>query len=325
MLVYLLRRVLLGLSVIFAAVVATFCIFFLGPSDPAGAICGPRCTPDRLVQIEHDLGLDKPKTEQFVNYSKGLVVGSDLGVKKCPAPCLGWSYNQNRPVRDMVFQAFPVTLSLVVGGVVVYSILGLSLGVLCARFRGKWLDKSIVGVSQFVTAIPYFVLAQVFYLYAMVFYEVIPRSSYNPITDNPFKWFIGLFGVWLFYGAIVSAGYIRYVRSAMIDVQNQDYIRTARSKGLSEPKIIMRHGLRAAIAPFLTLLGLGIAVELGGAIFTERIFDLPGMGRLAIDSFANNDLPVIAGVVVVGAVVIIAMNLLVDLLYGLVDPRVKLS
>ncbi|WP_342803876.1 ABC transporter permease [Luteipulveratus flavus] len=295
------------------------------PSDPAGALCGRQCTPDRIVQIENDLGLNKPKTEQFVTYTKGLVVGNDLGGKKCDAPCLGWSYVQNRPVTDMVKQAFPVTVSIVIGGIVVYSTLGILFGMIAARFRGKPLDRIIVGVSQFVTSIPYFVLAQLFFLYAMVFYAIIPRAKYTSILDNPFSWFVGLVGIWLFYGTVLSANYVRYVRASMIDVQNQDYIRTARSKGLGERKIAISHALRAGIAPFLTLLGLAVASELGGAIFTEQIFGLSGMGRLAITSFGNSDLPVIAGVVVVGAVIIVFLNLLVDLLYGLVDPRVKLS
>lgn len=327
MLIYLLRRVLLGLSVIIAAIIATFVLFYLGPNDPAGALCGRNCTPERVEQIETNLGLNKPKTEQFQRYVKGIVVGTSEkdGAQNCDAPCLGWSYVQNRSVTDRVVEAFPVTASIVGGGMIVYSFLGISLGVLTARYRGRWLDKSIVGFSQFVTSIPYYILALVFYLYAMKYYGLIPESAWTPLTQNPWAWFTGLLGVWLFYGAYVSAGYIRYIRAAMIDTQNQDYVRTARSKGISEFDVTVKHALRAAIAPFLTLLGMGVAAELTGAVFTERIFFLPGMGKLALDSVSTGDLPTISGTVIIGAVLIVIANILVDLLYGVVDPRVKLS
>lgn len=329
MLIYLLRRVLLGLSVVFAAIVATFLLFYMGPSDPTTALCGRQCTPERAAQIEQNLGLDRPLSEQFTRYAKGLVVGTSSsdgqGARDCEAPCLGWSYIQNRPVTDMVKQAFPVTASIVAGGMIVYSILGISFGVLCARYRGKWLDKSIVGVSQFVSAVPYYILAVVFYLYAMKFYGLVPEATWTPLTESPWAWFTGLLGVWLFYGAITSTGYIRYIRAAMIDTQSQDYVRTARSKGISEFDITFKHALRAAIAPFLTLLGLGVAAELTGAIFTERVFNLPGMGTIAIRSFGQGDLPVIAGTVIVGSVLLVVANIIVDMLYGVVDPRVKLS
>ncbi len=332
MLIYILRRLALSVSVIFAAIVATFVLFFMGPSDPAGAFCGQgqNCTPERVAIIKESLGLDQPKTTQFAHYIEGLVAGRDIGdtdnsVKHCPAPCLGWSYRSNRPVTDMVLERFPVTLSLVAGGVVVYVVLALVFGVLAARFRGRLLDRVIVGVSQFVPAIPYYIAALMFYLYFMVFYAIIPRSSYTSITENPWAWFTGLLGVWLFWGGYASTGYIRYIRASMIDTQGQDYVRTARSKGISEKRVMYRHALRAAIAPFITLVGLSIAFELTGSIFTERIFSIPGMGLLALDSFNTSDLPVIAGVVVVAATFVTIGNLIVDLLYGVVDPRVKLS
>jgi peptide/nickel transport system permease protein len=331
-LIYILRRLALSVSVVFAAIVATFAIFFLGPSDPAGAFCGQgqNCTPERVAIIKKSLGLDEPKTTQFVHYIEGVVVGRDIGdsdssVKHCPAPCLGWSYRSNRPVTDMVLERFPVTLSLVVGGVAVYVTLALLFGVLAARFRGRLIDRVIVGVSQFVPAIPYYIAALMFYLYFMVFYAIIPRSSYTSITESPWAWFTGLLGVWLFWGAFASTGYIRYVRASMIDTQGQDYVRTARSKGISEKRVMYRHALRAAIAPFITLVGISIAFELTGSIFTERIFNIQGMGLLALDSFNTGDLPVIAGVVVITATFVTIGNLIVDMLYGVVDPRVKLS
>lgn len=329
MLIYILRRLALGVSVILAAIVATFALFYLGPNDPAGALCGRNCTPQRITQIEHNLGLDKPKTQQFERYLKGIVVGTDSktddGAQDCSAPCLGWSYVQNRPVTDEVTQAFPVTVSVVAGGMVVYSILGIAIGVICARFRGQWLDRVIVGGSQGISAVPYYVLATIFFLYGVKFWGIVPEPGYTSPFDNPWSWVTGLIAVWVFYGAYVSTGYIRYVRASMIDNQNQDFVRTARSKGISEYDITVKHALRAAIAPFLTLVGMGVAIELTGAIFTETIFGLPGMGLLGFRSSQTGDLPTISGVVIVGSVLIVLANLLVDLLYGVVDPRVKLS
>lgn len=326
MIIYVLRRLLIGASVLLAAIALTFGIFFLGPSDPAGTLCGDRnCTAQRLEQIKEDLGLNEPVTSQFGEYVKGLAVGTDRNGRHCDAPCLGWSYSQNRPVRDMVQQALPVTASIVLGSMFVYSFFGLLVGTLAARNRGSPADRFLIGSSQIITAIPYFVLAQLFYLYFMVFNPIWTRSGWTPLTENPWDWFKGLSGVWFFYGIVQAAIFVRYVRASMIDVQSQDYVRTARSKGLTERQVTIRHTLRASLGPFLTLLGLNVAQDMAGAIFTENIFDLPGMGRLALQSFDNGDLPVIAGIVIVTATFIILMNILIDILYGVVDPRVKLS
>ncbi|NHN55034.1 ABC transporter permease [Calidifontibacter sp. DB0510] len=330
MLVYIIRRILLMISVVFAAVTLTFVLFFLAPNDPAGAICAsPNCSPARIAEIEKSMGLDRPKVQQYGEYMKGIVAGRDItsgGFKyRCDAPCLGWSWIQNQSATDMVKLAFPVTVSIMLGGVVVYSILGLLGGVIAARNRGNWLDRLIVAISQFVPSIPYYILALLFYLYLMVLHPILPQSDYTSPFDNPVAWATGLLGVWFIYGVIQSTAYVRYVRALMIDSLSGDFVRTARSKGLSERKVVINHALRATMAPFLTLVGLNIAADLSGAVFTESIFGLNGMGRLAIQSFNQSDLQVISAVVVVGAVVVSLGNLIVDLLYGLVDPRVKLN
>ena len=330
MLVYLTRRIALAVSVILAAICATFALFFLGPSDPAQALCGQRnCTPVRIAEIERSLQLDRPKVEQFTGYLKGIVAGRDFQsggiVKECPAPCLGWSYGQNRPVTTIVLERLPVTASIVIGGTVVYVVFGLLFGVLAARYRGRLVDRVIVGISQTIPSIPYYILALLFALYFMVLNPILPRSSYTPLTENPLKWVTGLFAVWMFYGLYQSTAFVRYVRASMIESQAQDFVRTARSKGISERSVAVKHALRAAIAPFMTLVGLNVAADMGGAIFTERVFDIKGMGQLALGAFANGDLPIIAGTVVIGATFVTIMNIVVDLLYGVVDPRVKLT
>lgn len=331
MLVYILRRLAISAAVLFTVILITFAVFFLGPSDPAGAICGesPSCTPERVDQIAKSLGIDVPPQQQFTDFVGGIFMGREITnggfTKVCEAPCLGWSYHRNAPVTELVLEAFPVTASLVFGGMIVYVIMALVAGVVAAKYRGTALDRVIVGGSQFISSIPYYVCALIFYLYAMVFTGIVPRAGWHKPWEDPVAWFVGLLGVWLFYGAWASAGYIRYIRASMIDVQNSDYVRTARAKGLSETVVSYKHALRAAIAPFVTLVGLSVAGELMGAIFTERIFGLPGMGKLALDSFQRDDLPVIAGTVIVGAVLVTLGNLIVDLLYGVIDPRVRLQ
>ncbi|OFS15934.1 ABC transporter permease [Kytococcus sp. HMSC28H12] len=331
MLVYILRRLAISAAVIFTVILITFVVFFLGPSDPAGAICGesPSCTPERVDQIAEALGLNVPPQQQFKDFIGGIFMGREISnggfTKVCEAPCLGWSYYRNAPVTDLVLAAFPVTASLVFGGMVVYVVIALVAGVVAAKYRGTFIDRIIVGFSQTVSSIPYYVCALIFFLYAMVFTGIVPRSAWVEPWKDPVAWFLGLIGVWLFYGTWASASYIRYVRASMIDVQNSDYVRTARAKGLSETTVSYKHALRAAIAPFVTLVGLSVSAELMGAIFTETIFGLPGMGKLAIESFGHDDLPVIAGTVIVGAVLVTLGNLIVDLLYGVIDPRVRLQ
>ncbi len=331
MLVYILRRLALSAAVLFTVVLITFVVFFLGPSDPAGAICGdsPSCTPERVAQIAASLGLDVPMHQQFTDFVGGIFMGREITnggfTKVCEAPCLGWSHYRNAPVSDLVMDAFPVTASLVFGGMIVYVTLALIAGVVTAKYRGTLLDRVIVGLSQFLSSIPYYVCALIFFLYAMVLTELVPRAQWVEPWKDPKAWFLGLLGVWLFYGTWASAGYIRYVRASMIDTQNADYVRTARSKGLREVSVSYKHALRAAIAPFVTLVGISVAGELMGAIFTEKIFGLPGMGKLAIDSFGHDDLPVIAGTVLLGAVLVTLGNLIVDLLYSVIDPRVRLQ
>lgn len=334
MLVYILRRIAMSLTVIFAAVMLTFVVFLKGPTDIAEAYCPGnerrQCTEERLTDIRRALGIDQPLLNQMGEYLKGMVVGRDIKFgsleERCSFPCLGYSFKDRTPVTRKVAQAFPVTLSLVVGGVVVYVTLALVFGVTAARFRGRAPDRLIVGVSQFLTAIPYYVAALMFYLTTMIYTKTLPKSGwYAPSEAGIGKWFTGLLAVWIFYGLWASFGYVRYIRSSMIDVQSQDYVRTARAKGLTERTVLFKHALRAAIAPFVTLVGMGIAGELTGAIFTETIFDLPGMGKLGITAVNNNDLPTLAGLVVVTSVLVSAGNLIVDILYGVVDPRVKLS
>jgi peptide/nickel transport system permease protein len=324
-LLYILRRVISAISVIIVTIVTSFMLFFLAPSDPAGVICGVRCTPERLRDITKSLNLDQPAIQQILLYFKGIVVGNDYttgGVTRhCAAPCLGYSYIFGQPVTKLLAQALPVTLSIVLGGAVVYLIVGVLMGTIAAQVRGTPLDKAVVGTTLVVNSVPYFVVAVLVALYA----TFLPRSEYHPLLQNPVLWATGLLAAWLTLGLTNAASYTRYSRASMIEALGQDFTRTARSKGISERRVVYRHGLRAAMTPVATIFGIDLAFQLTGAIFTEGIFQLPGIGLLTLRAFYQYDLPVLMGGVLVGAVVLVLMNLLVDILYTFLDPRVRLG
>lgn len=325
MLLYILRRVISAISVVIVTVVASFVLFFLAPTDPAGVICGPRCTPERLHDITESLNLDQPPVEQIGLYFKGIVVGRDYtsgGVTRhCSAPCLGYSYVLGVPVTDLLARAIPVTLSIVLGGSIIYLSFGVLIGTIAARVRGTTLDRFAVGSSLVIGSIPYFVVALIIALYA----TFLPKSQYVSFFTNPVQWAAGLLSAWLCLGLTNSASYTRYSRASMIEALGQDYTRTARSKGISERRVVYRHGLRAAMTPVITIFGVDVAYQLVNTIFTERIFQLPGLGLRIINAFFQYDLPVLMGGVIVGATVLVVMNLVVDILYTVLDPRVRLG
>ena len=330
MLTFLARRVALGFSVIMATLVVTFALFFLAPTDPAAAICGSsKCTEARIQDIEQSLGLDKPVSQQFSEYFTGLFAGRDFidsGLEKhCPAPCLGYSYKTGQPVFETILDALPVTLSLIAGASVIFFTVGVAIGSLAARRRGSASDRALVGTTLVLSSIPYYVVALLIFLYLVISVPVLPRPEYVPFTTSPSGWALGLLTPWLVLGLYNSTAYARYSRGSMIETLSEDYVRTARAKGLSEFKVTFVHGLRSSITPVVTILGLDIAALLVGSIFTERIFDLHGIGNLVLEAFNVYDLPVIMGTVIVGAVILVAMNIIVDVVYSFLDPRVRLT
>ncbi|HWC22035.1 MAG TPA: ABC transporter permease [Flexivirga sp.] len=332
MIVYIARRLLLAISVLFAAIVLTFGLFFTGPAKDGVAyqICGTKCTNQKVHDINHSLGLDKPVVQQFGTYVKGLVAGRDITndgqvTGHCDAPCLGWSYVQSQSVTDQVKQVMPVTFAIVFGGMLIFVPLGLLLGVVCGRNRGSPLDRFLVGASQVISSMPYYAVALILNLYLIFTWKVLPATGYTPLTQDPGTWFTGFIAIWIIFGLFNAMLYVRYVRAFMINTLSSDFVRTARSKGIPERTVVWRHALRATLAPYLTLIGVDVALQLSGSIFTEQVFNVRGIGRLGLDAISTNDLPVIAGTVLVGATFIVLGNLLIDLLYVAVDPTVKLT
>ncbi len=328
MLIYIARRIAMAISVLLVALVATFLLFFAGPADPAQSMCGElRCSQQKLQDIRHSMRLDRPVTEQFTEYFKGLFVGREItqsgSIQNCSAPCLGYSFRSQREVKGAILDRFPTTVALALMAMSVFLTVGISTGVLAARRQGTGLDRFIVGVSQVFGAIPPYIVLLLFALYFTVLYPILPRTA--SMSSGLWPWLSGLIAPAIVLGLVTSTGYVRYTRSSMVDSLAQDYVRTARSKGISENRVVYKHALRAAISPVVTILGLDMAFLLSGTLITEKIFDVDGVGRLTIQSMFQDDLPIIMGSVLITAFLVVTMNLVVDIAYSFVDPRVRLS
>jgi peptide/nickel transport system permease protein len=229
-------------------------------------------------------------------------------------------------VTTELLEKFPATLSIAVGGATIYLTLGVLLGTIAARRRGTVVDRSLVAFSVTVSAVPYYVIALMVWIYVSLQWKLIEDTSYHPFTDNPIKWATGLALPWLVIGVTSSTAYARYSRGQMVETLEEDYVRTAVAKGVSERGVVVRHALRAAIVPIITIFGLDFAFLLTGTIFTEVIFQIDGIGKWAIQSLSSPvDFPVVSATVLFGAVIIVLANLIVDLLYAVIDPRVRLS
>jgi peptide/nickel transport system permease protein len=296
----------------------TFLIFYTFPSaDPAALRAGREATPQLIAQIRHSLGLDRPVYDQFYVYMKNLVLHFNLG----------YSFQNNVSVRSEIFSRLPATLSLTAGAVVVWLLIGIPVGIISAIKPRSVVDRLAMGFSLIGISAPVYFLGLVaLFLFSSDIGKLHlfgGAGSYVPLTENAGQWFKSLILPWFVLAAAFAAFYARMVRGNLIEVMGEDYIRTARAKGLSEQRVIFRHGLRAALTPVVTLAGLDIGILLGGAILTETVFNIPGVGRFAYDSIVNSDLPAIQGTVLFGAFFIIVANLIVDVLYAFLDPRVR--
>jgi len=324
------RRLVSALSVVLVTLIVTFALFFVAPTDPAGAICGDRnCTQERYNEIKDNLHLDRPVVQQFAEYAAGIVAGRTFetaGVTQhCSVPCLGFSFKNDRPVTQMLKERLPVTVSLVAGYAVIVLTIGVFVGSMAAKRRGTLGDRALMSSTLVLSSVPYYIVALMISLYLTILYPILPRGGYTPLTENPVAWFTGLLTPWLVLGLYSCTQYARYSRGSMVEALSEDYIRTARAKGLSDRVVTYKHGLRSGMIPVITIFGLDIAGSLAGAIFTERIFDLNGLGNLVLESLSNYDLPVIMGTVLVSSAILVAMNFLVDIAYSLIDPRVRLA
>ncbi|MFI9249449.1 ABC transporter permease [Streptomyces sp. NPDC053069] len=326
MLRFLIRRTL-GAAVILLIISAlVFVLFYAAPRDPARIACGKVCTPETLALVKKNLGIDHSLPVQYWDWLKGLFVGRDYtSYGHCDAPCLGYSFQNREPVLATIEDRFPTTVSLALGSSVVFLLFGVGTGMLAAVKQGKALDKIASSASLVASSMQIFVVG-VFATYLLVDqWNLLDRASYTPFTDNPGKWFSGLLLPWLVLSLIFTANYTRMTRSQMVESLSEDYVRTARAKGLSRKKVFFRFAWRGAMGPIITIFGLDMGQLLGGAIITEYTFSLQGIGALSVKAVNTNDLPVLLGVILVAAAAIVIFNILVDAVYALVDPRVRLA
>jgi peptide/nickel transport system permease protein len=317
---FLVRRIFEGIIVLWLVTVGVFIIFYVGPGPKgvARALAGKSATPQVVAAVSHRLLLDKPIWVQYGHFLWLLLHGN-----------LGYSFYHDQSVNSILAAAFPITLSLVIGSAILWVVMGVLSGVISAVRSRSLADRAFTGLALFFYSMPTFVLGLLFLL--VFYYEftihglaLFPGSGYTPFTTNPFEWFRGLILPWFTLALVSAATYTRLTRGSMLDVMGEDYIRTARAKGLSERRVIFRHSLRAALTPIVTQFGLDVGILLGGAVITEQVFALPGLGFTAVQAITQQDLPVIIGVVIVAAAAVVVANIVVDAFYAVLDPRVRL-
>ncbi|WP_020667212.1 ABC transporter permease [Amycolatopsis nigrescens] len=312
--------------------VLTFCtyvVFYLVPSDPAQLACGRPCTPENLAAAKAFMGFDQPWWRQFLDFLGGLVAGRSFGTGvtaiQCPAPCFGYSFQQNAEVIELIGQRLPVTFSLVLGAAVCWLVAGVTAGVFAALRRGgPWDRLTTIGAVAGMST-PIFLAGLLAILLFGFTLGVLPVGGYVPFARNPAEWAAHLILPWLVLTFVYAGFYARLTRSQLLETLGEDYIRTARAKGLPERKVIGKHALRNVSLPVLTRFGTDLGGLLGGVVITERVFGMPGLGGLLIDAVQQQDLPVLLGCTLFAALLVVSANLLVDLCYGALDPRARLT
>ncbi|MCZ4610178.1 ABC transporter permease [Streptomyces sp. Lzd4kr] len=333
---YIIRRVFGAVLLLLVVSAVTFAIFFLVPKlggqtadQLATQYVGKDANPESVAAIKRNLGLDQPIAVQYWDYVKGLVVGADYkfgpDATRCDAPCFGYSFKSHVEVWPQLTERIPVSFSLAVGAAVIWLIFGVTTGVISALRKGKPIDRISMFIALAGVSLPIFFTGQV--LNALFVYEIPiwDAIEYVPFTENPADWAWHLILPWVSLAFLFSALYARLTRAGMLETMGEDYIRTARAKGLKETTVVAKHGLRAALTPIVTIFGMDFGTLVGSAVLTETVFSLQGIGAYAVQSIKDNDLPIVMGVTLVAAFFIVFCNLVVDLVYAAIDPRVRYS
>ena len=316
---FLVRRALRGLLVIWLITLVLFGMFFVAPSNVAQTLGGRQATPETIALINQRLGLDRPLWQQYLSFVGGALRGD-----------LGYDYYKQIPVTSIIADALPKTASIAFGAAVIWMLLGVTNGVLSAVRPRTFVDRGLTALSLFFYSMPTFLLGLLllYYLYfqlTLAGIRIFPAGGYVNFTTSPLGWLQHMILPWITVALVSAAAYTRLTRTSMLEVLGEDYIRTARSKGISERRVVVRHGLRSALSPVVTQFGIDVGTLLGGAIVTENVFGLPGLGQLAVQSVTNQDLPVIIGIVLLAAAFIVVANIVVDAVYAVLDPRVRLG
>lgn len=329
MTVFLFRRLLSALAVLLVLSVVVYGVFYLMPGDPAVLACGKRCDAGELAQVRHAMGLDRSIFAQFWTFLSSLFVGhsynTGVGTAWCSAPCLGYSFQSNEPVTQMLLDRLPVDASLAIGSGVLWLGLGIGFGLFAALRPDRLRDRVTSLVALTFSATPLFVLALLLLIVFCVWWQVLPFPTYVPLTQNLGQWFENLLLPWFAIALVTAGGYLRLTRAGVLESLGQDHIRTLRAYGYSERRVVLRHAVRGALPTLATMAAVDIGGVLAGAVFTESMFGLPGLGKLMVDSANNVDLPVVTGITLLAAFLIIAANAVADVLYAVLDPRVRLA
>jgi peptide/nickel transport system permease protein len=333
---FIVRRIFSSILVIVLTSMFVFVLFFKGLGDsPAVNYCDQlhngQCSPETLASIKHQMGFDKSVAANYAIWAKGIFVGRDsvyVDGKNydCPAPCLGISIMTGNTVWHDLKQKYPATVTVAVGGAAIYLTFGVIMGAFAARWRGTTLDRALVGGSLVVSAIPDYLIILMAWLFFSLRWQIFPNVGYYPITENPLKTISWMMLPWLVLGATSLTDYARFTRGQVVETLGEDFIRTARAKGVRPTKVLFHHALRAAIVPVITIFGLDFAGLLSGTIFIEQIFGIDGIGHWGLQALTTPiDLNVISATVLVGAILVVVANLIVDIVYGFLDPRVSVA
>lgn len=308
---------------------ATYAVFYLLPTDPAQLSCGRPCTPQGLATARAFMGFDHPWIEQYLQFIGGIFTGRTFGsgvtAIHCAAPCFGYSFQQGQTVLSLIASRVPVTFSLAVGAAIIWLLIGVGLGVFSAVHRGSLADRvAMAGAIAGVSAPAYVVGLLAILIFGLTL-NIVPDNGYVPLTVDPVGWLWHMITPWLVLAFLQAATYARLTRTQMLDVLGEDFIRTARAKGVPERSVVGRHALRNVLLPVVTVFGLDLGSLLGGAILTETVFSMPGLGQLLINAVHQLDLPLLMGCTLFAAFVIVIANFVVDMVYGVLDPRARVT
>jgi len=314
MLQLILRRILIMIPVLFIVSLLVFGMVYLTPGDPAVTLAGENASEEQIEATRERLGLNDPLLEQYGRWVNGVLHGD-----------LGQSLYSSQDVTDAIKQRMPVTFSVAMGGIIVALIIGIPAGATAAVFRGRWPDRVLGLGAATGLSMPNYFVGMVLVLVFAIWNDILPATSYVAFTDSPWDWTMHLIMPWITLGIAAGAVITRQLRSSLIGVLGQDYIRTARAKGLRGRRVVLKHGAKNAAIPVVTVVGAQVSIALGGSVLVERVFGLTGVGDLLISATLRRDIPVIQGVVLTFCIIVLIVNLLVDLAYGYLNPRVRVQ
>jgi peptide/nickel transport system permease protein len=337
MFAYVIRRIFIGVILLMLMSLVTFVLFFASPVDPGRYACGKNCSPAQIQQTDKALGYDKPVVQQWTDFLHGVVAGRQYPddpalrakapqlVTDCPSPCMGYSVVNSATVNSEIKDSFPISLSLALAAVIMWVVGGVAFGVIAAVRKGTIIDRGIVALALVFYAFPTFFIGLFVLKFIAIKWQIVPIPTYTPIAQGPGLWLQGLLLPGLTLALVYMAGYVRMTRAFVLESMSEDYIRTARAKGLNRGKVLFKHSMRAALTPLVTLIGLDFAGLMGGAIITETVFNYNGLGKLAVEATTTYDLPTTIGLVLLLGSFVIVANIIVDVLYGVIDPRVRVG